>query len=156
LRSRARDKEPETTRDYVKEQWEQESIPQAFLPAWQPTKNYGLGGSMSDLLHRVGRSRDLTQEDELWSSAWPNTGNWGLPNLSDLIEFAGLCGIAFCPGAGAGRYVRNSHFWTTGAIAATEDRPQIVNRSRKENRLPAALTDAWRRSADVQDGFGML
>jgi len=110
---------------------------------------------MSDPLHRAGRSRDLAQEDQHWSSASPNVGNFGFPKLADLIEFAGLCGIAFCLGAGAAFYLENSHFWTTEAIAATEDRSQIVNRSRKDNRLPATITDPRSRSADAQDGFGM-
>ncbi len=106
--------------------------------------------------HRAKRSRDMAQENQRWSSAWPKLGNFGLPKLPDLIEFAGMCGIAFCLGAGAAVYVENSHLWTAEAIAATEDRPQIVNRSRKDDRLPATIRDPWSRSADVQDGFGML
>jgi hypothetical protein len=75
--------------------------------------------------------------------------------LGGLIEFAGLCGIAFCLGAGAG-YLKNSHFWTTEAIAATEDRPQVVNQSRKSDRLPAMMIDPSTRSAGLQGGFGTL
>jgi hypothetical protein len=82
-------------------------------------------------------------------------GDSCLPNLGGLIEFAGLCGIAFCLGAGAG-YLKNSHFWTTEAIAATEDRPQVANRSRKSDRLPAAMTDPSAHSAHLQEGFGTL
>ena len=50
-------------------------------------------------------------------------------------EFAGLCGIACCIGAGTALYLENSHFWTTEAIAAIEDKPQVVNRLRKGDRL---------------------
>jgi hypothetical protein len=82
-------------------------------------------------------------------------GNSCLPNLGGLIEFAGLCGIAFCLGAGAG-YLKNSHFWTTEAIAATEDRPQVVNRSRKGDRFPAMMMDRPSRPAGLQEGFGTL
>jgi hypothetical protein len=75
-----------------------------------------------------------------------------------LIDFAGLCGIAFCLGAGAG-YLKNSHFWTADAIAATiaatQDKPQVVDRSRKSDRLPAMMVDPT-RSGGLQEGFGML
>jgi hypothetical protein len=100
---------------------------------------------MSDRLR--GRCRDLASS---------NTGNFGLPTLTGLIEFAGLCGIAFGIGAGARLYMKNSHFWTTEAIAATEDKQQVVNRSRKDDRLPAMIIDRSPRSAGSQDGFGML
>ena len=99
---------------------------------------------MSDPLHRAGYCR-----------ASSNVGVFCLPNLAGLIEFAGLCGLAFCLGAGVG-YLKNSHFWTTEAIAATEDKPQVVNRSRKGDRLPAMMIDPSTRSTDPQDGFGML
>jgi hypothetical protein len=111
---------------------------------------------MWDPFHRAGRSRDVAEDHQRWSSASPNLANFGFPKLPDLIEFAGLCGTAFCLGAGAALYLENSHVWTTEAIAATEDRPQIVNRLRKDDRLPATARDRWSRSADVQDGFGML
>jgi hypothetical protein len=81
---------------------------------------------------------------------------WHLLQLEHLIKFAGLCGIAFCIGAGAALYLENSHFWTTEAIAASENKPQVVNRLRKDDRLPARITDSRTRSADTQDGFGML
>jgi hypothetical protein len=71
-------------------------------------------------------------------------------------EFAGLCGIAFCIGAGAALYLENSHFWTTEAIAAIEDKPQVVNRLRKDDRLRTTMIDPSIRSADPHDGFGML
>jgi hypothetical protein len=71
-------------------------------------------------------------------------------------EFAGLCGIAFCIGAGAALYLKNSHFWTTEAIAAIEDKPQVVNRLRKDDRLRTTVIDPTIRSADRHDGFGML
>jgi hypothetical protein len=72
------------------------------------------------------------------------------------IKFAGLCGIGLCLGAGAALYLEISHFWTTEAIAASEDKPQVVNRLRKDDRLHARTTDPRARSADAQDGFGML
>jgi hypothetical protein len=81
---------------------------------------------------------------------------WHLLQLEHVIEFAGLCGIAFCVGAGAALYLENSHFWTTEATAASENKPQVVNRLRKDDRLPARITDSRTRSADTQDGFGML
>jgi hypothetical protein len=99
---------------------------------------------MFDRLHRAGSCR-----------ASSNIGDFCLPELARLIEFAGLCGIAFCLGAGAG-YLKNSHFWTTEAIAATEDRPQVVNRSRKSDRLPAMMIDPSTHSAGLQEGFGTL
>jgi len=111
---------------------------------------------MSDPLHRTGQCRDLAQKCQRWSSASSNVGSLGVPTLTGLIEFAGLCGIAFCLGAGAGLYVKNSHFWTIEAIAATEDRPQVVNRSHKDNRLPAMVLDPSPRSTGPQDSFGML
>ena len=70
-------------------------------------------------------------------------------------EFAGLCGIACCIGAGATLYLENSHFWTTEAIAAIEDKPQVVNRLRKDDRLRLTMIDPSPRSTDPQDGFGM-
>jgi hypothetical protein len=73
------------------------------------------------------------------------------------IKFAGLCGIAFCFGAGAALYPEISHFWTTEAIAASQAKSQVVNRLAKDDRLlPARTTDPRARSADAQDGFGML
>jgi len=89
-----------------------------------------------------------------WSSA--NVGNLGVLALRGLIDFAGLCGIAFCLGAGAALCVKNSHSWTIEAIAGTEDKPQVVNRSRKGDRLAGMDVDAPPRPADPQDGFGML
>jgi len=71
-------------------------------------------------------------------------------------EFAGLCGIACCIGASATLYLENSHFWTTEAIAAIEDKPQVVNRLRKDDRLRLTMIDPSPRSTDPQDGFGML
>jgi len=71
-------------------------------------------------------------------------------------EFAGLCGIACCIGAGAALYLENSHFWTTEAIAAIEDKLQVVNRLRKDDRLRPTMIDPSNRSTDAQDGFGML
>jgi hypothetical protein len=70
-----------------------------------------------------------------------------------LIDFAGLCGIAFCVGAGAALCLKDSHSWTIEAIAGTEAKPQVVNRSRKDDRLQATVVDAP-RSANPQDGFG--
>jgi hypothetical protein len=99
---------------------------------------------MLNALHRAGHCR-----------ASPNVGDFGLPSLAGLIEFAGLCGIAFCAGAGAG-YLKNSHFWTTEAIAATEDKPQVVNGSRKGHRLAAMMVDPSTRSVGLQEGFGTL
>src|SRR5260370_38808874 len=72
------------------------------------------------------------------------------------IKFAGLCGIGLCLGAGAALYLEISHFWTPEAIAASEDKPQVVNRLRKDDRLHARTTDPRAGSADAQDGFGML
>jgi hypothetical protein len=72
-----------------------------------------------------------------------------------LVEFASLLGIAVCLGAGAALYMKNSRFWTTEAIAAIEDKPQVVNRSHKDDRL-AMIVDPSPRSAGPQDGFGML
>jgi hypothetical protein len=72
------------------------------------------------------------------------------------IKLAGLCGIGLCLGAGAALYLEISHFWTTEAIAASEDKPQVVNRLRKDDRLHARTTAPRARSADAQDGFGML
>jgi hypothetical protein len=93
-------------------------------------------------LHRAGHCRDKASE-------------FSIPTLAELIEFAGLCGIAFCLGAGAG-YLKNSHFWTTEAIAAAEDRPQVVNRAPKGDRLPATSIDPSTRSTGLQEGFGAL
>jgi hypothetical protein len=79
--------------------------------------------------------------------------------LDRLIEFAALCGIAFWIGAAAALYLENSHFWTTEASAAgenSENNPQVVNRSRKEDRLPARMIDPRTRSADLQGGFGVV
>jgi hypothetical protein len=75
--------------------------------------------------------------------------------LTGLVEFAGLFGIAVCLGAGAALYMKNLRFWTTEAIAAIEDEPQVVNRSHKDDRL-AMIVDPSPRSAGAQDGFGML
>jgi hypothetical protein len=107
---------------------------------------------MSDPLHRTGRRRDLAQGYQRWS---PALGRLGFPTLTGLVEFAGLCGIAVCLGAGGWLYLKNSHFWTTDAIAATEDKSQVVNRSHKDDRL-SMIADPSPRSAGPQDGFGML
>ena len=72
------------------------------------------------------------------------------------IKFAGLCGIGLCLGAGAALYLEISHFWATEAIAASEDKLQVVNRLRKDDRLHARTTDPRARPADAQDGFGVL
>ena len=72
------------------------------------------------------------------------------------IKFAGVCGIGLCLGAGAALYLEISHFWTTEAIAASEDKPQVVNRLRKHDRLRTTMIDPSIRSADPHDGFGML
>ena len=73
------------------------------------------------------------------------------------IRFMSLCGIALGLGAGATVYVEISHFWTTEAVAASEDKPQVVNRLHKDDRLlPAKAIDPRARSADAQNGFGML
>jgi hypothetical protein len=82
-------------------------------------------------------------------------GRLALTALTGLVEFAGLFAIAVCLGAGAALYVENSRFWTTEAIAAIEDKPQVVNRSHKDDRL-AMIADPSPRSAGPQDGFGML
>ena len=111
---------------------------------------------MSDPLHRRGPCPGLAQEYQRWSPASSNVGSLGLPTLTGLIEFAGLCGIAFCVGACAGLYLKNSHFWTTEAIAAAEDKLQVVDRSHKDDRLPATIVDPSPRSAGLRDGFGML
>jgi hypothetical protein len=107
---------------------------------------------MSEPLHRTACRRDLAQAYQRWSLA---LGRWSLPTLTGLIGFSGLCGIAVCAGAGGGLYLKNSHFWTTDAIAATEGKPQVVNRSHKDDRL-ALIADPSSRSAGPQDGFGML
>jgi hypothetical protein len=99
---------------------------------------------MLNAWHRAGHCR-----------ASSNLADFGLPNLAGLIEFAGLCGLAFCLCAGAG-YLKNSHFWTTEAIAATEDKPQVVNRSRKSDRLHAIMIDPSTPSAGLQEGFGTV
>jgi hypothetical protein len=105
---------------------------------------------MSELPHRTGCRRDLARERQRRSRASSNLGRLGLSTLT------GLCGVAVCClGAGAGLYLKNSHFWTTEAIAATEQRPQVVNRSHKDDRL-AMIVDPSPRSAGPQDGFGML
>jgi hypothetical protein len=73
------------------------------------------------------------------------------------IKFAGLCGIGLCLGVGAALYLEISHFWATEAIAASEDKPQVVNRLRKDDRLlPARTIDPRARSADAQNVFGTL
>jgi hypothetical protein len=110
---------------------------------------------MSNPLHRTGRRREFAQECRHGSPASSNVVRLGLGTLTGLIEFAGICGIAVCLGAGVGLYLKNSHFWTTEAIAATEDNPQVVNRSHKDDRL-AMLLDPSPHSAGPQDGFGML
>jgi hypothetical protein len=79
--------------------------------------------------------------------------------LERMIEFAGLCGIAFWVGAAAALYLENSHVWTTEASAAgenSENNQQVVNRLRKEDRLPARMIDPRTRSADLQGGFGVV
>ena len=110
---------------------------------------------MSNPLHRTRRRRDLTQDFRRSSPASPSVGRLGLQKLTGLIEFAGLCGIAVCLGAGAGLCLKSFHFWTTEAIAATEGKAQVVNRSHKDDRL-AMIVDPSPRSAGPQDGFGML
>jgi hypothetical protein len=110
---------------------------------------------VSNTLHRTARRRDLTKECRHWSPASSNVGRLGLRTLTGLIEFAGLCGIAVCLGAGAGRYLKDSHFWTAEAIAASEDKVQVVNRPHKDDRL-AMIVDPSPHSAGPQDGFGML
>jgi hypothetical protein len=73
------------------------------------------------------------------------------------MKFAGLCGIGLCLGAGAALYLEISHFWATEAIAASEDKPQVVSRLHKDDRLLSARTiDPRARSADAQNDFGML
>jgi hypothetical protein len=90
-----------------------------------------------------------------WLSASSNMRGLSLTALTGLVEFAGLFAIAVCLGAGAALYLKNSRFWTTEAIAAIEDKPQVVNRSHKDDRL-AMIVDPSPRSAGPQDGFGML
>jgi hypothetical protein len=63
-----------------------------------------------------------------------------------LVGFGGLF---------AALYMKNLRFWTTEAIAAIEGKPQIVNRSHKDDRL-AMIVDSSPRSAGPQDSFGML
>jgi hypothetical protein len=92
----------------------------------------------------------------LHQPAPPNAGHFGLPTLMGLIEFAGLCAIAFGLGAGAALYVKNPQFSTTEAIAAAEDQPQVADRSHKGARLAAIKTEPSPRPAGPQDGFGML
>jgi hypothetical protein len=104
---------------------------------------------------RTGRRRDLAREYQRCSPASSNVSRLGLPTLTGLIEFAGLCVIAICLGAGTGLCLKNSHFWTTEAVAATEDKPQVVNRSHRNDRL-AMIVDPSPRFTDPQDGFGML
>jgi hypothetical protein len=72
-----------------------------------------------------------------------------------LVELAGLFAIAVCLAGGVALYVKNSRFWTTEAIAAIEDKPQVVNRLHKDDRL-AMIVDLSPGSAGPQDGFGML
>jgi hypothetical protein len=73
------------------------------------------------------------------------------------IKLAGLCGIVLCLGGGGALYLEISHFWTTEAIAASEDKPQVVNRLRKDDPLlPARTIDPQARSTDGQNGFGTL
>ena len=95
------------------------------------------------------------QEYQRCSSASSNMDRLGLITLTGVIEFAGLFGIAVCLGAGAGLYLKNSHLWTTEAIAAIGGKPQVVNRSHKDDRL-AMIVDPSPRSTGPQDGFGML
>jgi hypothetical protein len=90
-----------------------------------------------------------------WSSASSNMRRLALTALTGLVEIIGLSAIAVCLGAGAALYMKKSRFWTTEAIAAIEDKPQVVNRSRKQDRL-AMIVDSSPRSAGPQDGFGML
>jgi hypothetical protein len=90
------------------------------------------------------------------SSIRPPTELGHFLQLKRLIEFAGLCGFAFCVGAGAALYAENSPFWTTQAIAKGENESQVVDRSRKGDRLQAETKDRWARPAETQDGFGGL
>jgi hypothetical protein len=122
---------------------EQVPIPPTFLSGAVGHRLFW-GGIMSDRLRGAGRY------------ASSNTGTSGLPTLIGLIELAGLCGVVFCVGAGAGLYLKNSHFWSTEAIAASEDKPQFVDRSSKGDRLPATMINPPTHSAGPQDGFGML
>jgi hypothetical protein len=89
-------------------------------------------------------------------AARSNASNFSLSMLAGLIDFAGLCGVAFCVGAGAELYLKTPHFWTTEAIAAAEDQPQVVNRSHRGDRLPAMNMDPLTRSAGPQEIFGTL
>jgi hypothetical protein len=112
---------------------------------------------MSDPFHLSRHWRHSARERQRWSSTSSNMGDFSLPELIGLIAFAGLCGIAFLAGAGAAAlHLENLHFWTTQATAATEDKPQVVNRSRKDDRLPSVMINRSNRFADPQDGFGML
>lgn len=84
-------------------------------------------------------------------------GHFSLGRAIMSIKFAGLCGIGLCLGAGATLYLEISHFWATEAIAASEHKAQVVNRLRKDDRLlPARTMEPRARSADAQNGFGML
>jgi hypothetical protein len=90
-----------------------------------------------------------------WPSASLNMRRFVLTALTGFVEFAGLFAIAICLGAGTAVYMKNSRFWTTEAIAAIRDKPQVVNRSLKDDRL-AMIVDLSPRSGGPQEGFGML
>src|SRR5262249_19823948 len=126
-----------------------------FCPAWwHLLATVVLGGrTMSVPLHRTGRRSVFAREHQGWSSVPSNVSSLGLPTLTGLIDFAGLCGIAFCVGAGAALGLKDSHSGEMKAIARTEAKPQVVNQSRKDDRLQATVVDAP-RSANPQDGFG--
>jgi hypothetical protein len=109
-----------------------------------------LGGAIGHRRLWTGRRRELAQP---WPSASPNMGGLGPPTPTVLM---GLCGIAFCLGTGTGLYLKSWHFWTTEAIAVTEDRPQVVNRAHKDDRLPAMITGSVASFCRPQDGFAML
>jgi hypothetical protein len=114
---------------------------------------------MPDPSHLARRWRVSAVEYQRWSSASSIVGNFGLPRLIGLIELAGLCGIAFLVGAGvAALHLETSHFWTTEATAASDDEPQVVNRSRKDDRLPTLMIEdpSTRSTASLRGGFGML
>jgi hypothetical protein len=79
-----------------------------------------------------------------------------LRSLPRLTEFAGLCGIAFCIGAGAALLAESPPFWTTNGIATRESQPQLVDRAGKGDRLNVRMKDPSTRAADTQGGFGGL
>jgi hypothetical protein len=141
--SQTRDGEPGIARDCVKGGVEQDLSNETFSSCLVAPLRHRLlwGGTMSDQLHQAAPS---------------NAGNFSLSTLAGLIDFAGLCGVAFCVGAGAELYLKNPHFWTTDAIAAVEGQPQVVNRSHKGDRLSAMKMDPSTRSAGPEEGFGVL